>query len=450
MCSCGDGKLKYSNQQENEIGSEMLAMATTLFPLNRSLTGAGNRDTLKTICKMIPELEIHETPSGTPVGDWIIPKEWKVRDAYIIDLSSGIKVVDFSINNLHLVGYSVPIDTVMNREELDPHLYSLPNQPEAIPYVTSYYKQSWGFCMKHKDRLKLTEGPFRIVIDSDLFDGSLTHAELVLPGLEQQEILITTYLCHPSMANDIISGIVIWSFLVRYLQTIERRYTYRFYIGPETIGAINYINLSKNKLKNVCAGWVLTCIGDNGPFSYLKSRASNSLSDRVGVSVVKSMSGIKSGVVGYKIYEFLDRGSDERQFCSPGIDLPIGSFMRSKHGTYPTYHTSLDNLNVLSASSLEDSLNMMKQAIKFIENNEFLRLKTLGEPFMTKYGLRATVSSGLLDKTTKNIMDSLAFMDGVTDLLQISDTTGISMESLIEIAKVLIEHKIVEKVDHEN
>ncbi len=411
---------------------QMMQLAKQLFPFNRSLTGEGVRRSLGLIQSYIPELCIRETPTGTQVGDWKVPKEWVVKQAYIEDCSTRQRIVDFKRNNLHLVGYSIPINSVLTFEELDKHLHSLPDQPEAIPYVTSYYREAWGFCLSHNARMAMKgTGPFHVVIESDLFDGSMTFGEVVLPGRGEEEVLFSTYICHPSMANNELSGPIIWTFLYRHLQKTERRFTYRFYIGPETIGSINYIHLRMEELKKVFAGWVLTCIGDAGPFSYLKSRFDDSISDRIGLSVVQAMS------ENHKVYSFLDRGSDERQFCSPGIDLPIGSFMRSKYGVFPEYHTSLDDLSLFSPESLGDSLDMMKLVIDVLENNEAPRLLTRGEPFMSKHGLYPTTSTKSSGRDVRDLMNVLAYMDGKRDLVEIGQLTGTKISWLIETVKQL-------------
>lgn len=420
------------------LGDEMMTLAKNLFPLNRSLTGDGVRESLAIIKSYIPNLSIYETPSGTQVGDWVVPLEWKIRKAYIQDLTTGHRVVDLDLNNLHVVGYSTPVDLILSRDQLEDHLYSLPDQPEAIPYVTSYYQKNWGFCLSHNARESMGEGPFHVLIDSELFDGSMTYAELVLPGRESKEVLLSTYLCHPSLANNELSGPIIWTFLISHLQQRERRFTYRCYIGPETIGAINYIHSRREELRNVVAGWVLTCIGDNGPFSYLESRLKDSLSNRIGRAVVESQG------ANHAIHSFLDRGSDERQFCSPGVDLPIGSFMRTKYGLYPEYHTSLDDLSILSPESLNSSLEMMKLTINVLEANESPKLRSMGEPFMSKYGLYPTVSKKSLEIETKEMMNVLAYMDGEHDLLDIGAVTGIDIQRLLRLVDTLKLHGVID------
>ncbi|MDO9182273.1 MAG: DUF4910 domain-containing protein, partial [Bacteriovorax sp.] len=320
---------------ENNIGNEMYGWAKYLFPLNRSLTGNGNRETLNFFKKMIPEMEIHEVPSGKPVFDWIVPNEWNVKEAWIKD-ENGKKIVDFSVNNLHLMGYSIPIKTVMGLEELQGHLYSLPDQPDAIPYITSYYQERWGFCLTHDEREKLQPGNYEVFIESTLVPGFLTYGEIILPGNQKREILISTYICHPSMANNELSGPVVAAAITNWLKSLaNRRYTYRIVFIPETIGSLVYLEKHYKHLKGVVdAGFVLTCIGDDNAYSMLESRFGNTIADQVSKHVLKYQSS------DFHTYSFLERGSDERQYCAPGIDLPVCNLMRTKYGKYSEYHTS--------------------------------------------------------------------------------------------------------------
>ena len=335
-----------------------------LFPICRSITGDGNRETLAYLKDRFPELVLHEIPTGARVFDWEIPPEWRIREAYIED-SEGHRLIDFSNCNLHVVGYSDPVDRTMSREELEGHLHSLPDQPSAIPYVTSYYRRQWGFCVTQQQRESLGQGPFRVRIDSELFDGSLTYADAVLPGSTSEEVLFSTYICHPSMANNELSGPVVTLALARWLaQVPDRRYTYRFVFVPETIGAIAYISEHLHHLQeHVRAGWVVTCVGDERCYSYLPSRRGDGLSDRVSLQVLRERVG------DFRQYSFLDRGSDERQYCSPGVDLPVCSVMRSKYEEYPEYHTSLDDLDVVTPEGLAGSAALLQDCIRVLEAN---------------------------------------------------------------------------------
>ena len=333
-------------------GADMHSLARRLWPINRSLTGEGVRETLQILKEHMPALEMFEVPSGTQVFDWSVPKEWRVKGAWV-RTPDGRKICDFASNNLHLLGYSVPLHKEIEWSELDSHFYSLPAQPTAIPYVTSYYSQRWGFCLPHEIRKTLPrQGLYEVFIDSELFDGSLTYAELILPGETDREVFISTYVCHPSMANNELSGPVVTTHIAKWLSMLpKRRYTYRLIFVPETIGSITYLSRNVGHLKSrVDAGFNVTCIGDNRKYSYLPSRSGNTLSDRVAQHVLKWID------PNYVRYKWADRGSDERQYCAPGVDLPIASIMRTKYGEYLEYHTSLDNLNdVVTEAGLRSS-----------------------------------------------------------------------------------------------
>jgi aminopeptidase-like protein len=340
----------------------MYNWAKELFPLNRSLTGDGVRDTLAFIKSYIPELRIHEVPSGTRAFDWEVPKEWNIRDAYIED-SEGHKIVDFKENNLHVVGYSLPINKTVSRNELDSYLTSLPDQPTAIPYVTSYYKPTSGFCISHEQREQLGPGPFQLYIDSKLSNGQMTYGEVFIEGETSEEVLLSTYICHPSMANNELSGPVVTMALIEYLKSLpNRKYSYRILFTVETIGSIYFISRNLESLKrNIVAGWVLTCIGDNRTYSYVPSRQSDSYTNEISRRVLKDLR------EPFVEYSWLDRGSDERQYCSPGVDLPIGSLMRTKYGEYPEYHTSLDDMSVISPEGLVAGFKLLVRSVEILD-----------------------------------------------------------------------------------
>lgn len=307
----------------SKVGEYMYQLLKELFPICRSITGEGVRETLRIIQKHIP-IKIHGIPSGTKVFDWEVPKEWNIKDAYIMD-EEGNKIVDFKKNNLHVVGYSIPVDKTVNLEELESHLYSIEDQPEAIPYITSYYKERWGFCISHNQRKKLKDGNYRVYIDSSLKDGYLNYAELIIPGRTSKEIFLSTYICHPSMANNELSGPVLLTYLAKWIMSEPRKFSYRLVFIPETIGSITYLSQNYKEMKeNIIAGYNLTCVGDNRAYSFMPSRYGNTYADKVALNV------LRYSQPDFIQYSYLQRGSDERQYCSPGIDLPVASIMRTK------------------------------------------------------------------------------------------------------------------------
>jgi aminopeptidase-like protein len=440
------------------IGELMYGWARDLFPICRSITGDGVRQTLGYLQELMPGLEICEVPSGTKVLDWVVPDEWNIRDAFIAD-DSGTRIVDFRQNNLHVVSYSEPVSAEMTLEELQPHLHSLAAMPEAIPYITSYYEKRWGFCLGQRVRDTLRPGRYRVLIDSTLAAGSLSYGEIILPRSEprneprndprnedrsdQREVFLSTYVCHPSMANNELSGPVVTAALVRWLQSLpQRRYTYRVVFVPETIGSITYLSKHLDEMKRrTVAGYVITCVGDDRAFSFLESRSGSTLAD----SITKHV--IKHHYPGCVTYDFLARGSDERQYCSPGVDLPVVSLMRSKYGTYPEYHTSLDNLNLISSQGLTGAFGALQRCISLIEANGTYRATCLGEPQMGRRGLYPTLSqrgSGLEVETMMNI---LTFADGQRDLISLAERIGVPAEACIPIIARLLQERLLERID---
>jgi len=421
-----------------EVGREMYALTERLFPICRSITGEGVRESLKILQEHIP-LDIKEIPTGERVFDWAIPKEWNIRDAYIKD-SSGRRVVDFQQNNLSVVSYSLPVRKKMRLKELQEHLHSLPEQPNAIPYITSYYKETWGFCMTHSERLSLKDDEYEVFIDSDLKDGSLTYGELIVPGKLDEEVLISTNICHPSMANNELSGPVLTTFLAKLILSAPRRYTYRFVFVPETIGAIAY--MAKNLISmDVIAGFVLACVGDNGKYSFVPTRLGNTYVDKVVDNVAQTNPVYKSRFIRYS---FLDRGSDERQYNMPGANLPVGCFSRSKFHTYPEYHTSLDDMSFVSAEGFAESLSFMTDCISAIELNKSYRVTCLGEPQLGKRGLYNQTGTKFpysLDKYL--ITNILAYSDGQHDLIDISNILGVPVPEMYNVIQRLLQAEVI-------
>lgn len=365
------------------------------------------RETLSALQDTVAGLEVLGVPTGTDVMDWITPKEWHVEAAYIVT-PSGEKICDFSTNNLHLVGYSKPFKGTLSLEELDKHLYSLQSQPDAIPYVTSYYKEIWGFCLSQNQRDSLKSGNYEVVVESKLFDGVLNYGEVLIPGASNREVFFSTYICHPSMANNEISGPVLATELAKFLQSRDNYYSYRFVFIPETIGSLMYMSLNLERMKrDILAGYVLTCVGDDREVSYLPSRSGNSVADRTAMQVLSELS------LQFTTYSWLDRGSDERQYCSPGADLPVCSVMRSKYGTYPEYHTSLDTLGgVVTAKGLQGSFDIYKKIILELEDRRYPVAQQIGEPQLGRRDLYPTTSiKGDYSMSTK-LTNVLSFSDG--------------------------------------
>lgn len=420
------------------VGEKIIQLCETLFPICRSITGNGVRQTLGVIKDHLPELQIHEVPTGTPAFDWTVPKEWNINDAYVID-PDGKKIIDFKKSNLHVVGYSIPVDQTISLEELQQHLYSLPEQPDAIPYVTSYYKERWGFCLTEKQRRKLRPGQYKVYIDSSLTEGSLTYGELVIQGAKEKEIFLSTYICHPSMANNELSGPAVTTFLAKWLQDLEsRQYTYRIIFIPETIGSIVYLSRNLDRLKkNVVAGFNITCVGDNRAYSYLASRYGDTLADRVAKHVLSHLH------PDFITYSYLDRGSDERQYCSPGVGLPVVSVMRTKYGEYPEYHTSLDNIDLISPEGLAGSFEVLQKCIECLEYNEILQTTVLCEPQLGKRGLYPTISMKKSASIVKDMMNLLAYCDGSNDLIQVAELIRKPAWELTETVEKLKEHSLL-------
>ena len=424
------------------LGLRMHELASVLWPITRSITGAGVRETLRILKQEIPELRIESIPTGTRCFDWTVPEEWSITDAFI-ENEAGDRIVDFKNHNLHVVGYSVATDEWLELEELQPHLHSLPEQPNAIPYVTSYYSRRWGFCISEVQRQSMKRGRYHAVIRSELKPGVLNYGEVILAGQSDQEVLLSTYICHPSMANNELSGPVVTTAIASWLKSLNsRRYTYRIVFLPETIGSIAYLSLHLEQMKSkTIAGYVVSCIGDDRTYSFLPSRLGNSVADLAATHVLHHLA------PDYKRYSFLDRGSDERQYCSPGVDLPVASVMRSKYGDFPEYHTSLDDLNLVTPSGLAGGFLAYKRILECIEGNCYPRVTVLCEPQLGKRGLYPTLSTRKSGMEARTMMNLIAYCDGSMSLLEIAERIHQPMWDLMPMIARLAEFGLLEKQD---
>lgn len=420
------------------VGDLMYGLAERLFPICRSITGNGFRQSLDIIREIVPEIQVYEVPSGTEAFDWIVPKEWNIRGGWIKNLR-GETIIDFKDCNLHVLGYSVPVHQTISREELLEHVYTQPEQPDWIPYVTSYYKERWGFCMSENQKLSLTDSEYEIMIDSSLEEGHLTYGELILPGETEDEIFFSTYLCHPSMANNELSGPCVQTELIKYLKALShRRYTYRFVFIPETIGSITYLSRNLEMLQqHVKAGFVLSCVGDNRTYSMVSTKYADTLTDRVLENV------LKFHYPDYIRYSFMKRASDERQYGSAGVDLPVCAFCRSKYHEYPEYHTSADNMDLISPEGLQGAYDVMVKVINALENNYFYQMLCKCEPQLGKRGLYPTVSQKGTKGDARYMQDFIAYADGRNDLIEISNILDIPVDRLIPIKDQLLENHLL-------
>jgi aminopeptidase-like protein len=420
------GEAAFRTDRSVAAGLDILQLITELFPICRSITGDGYRETLGILKRHIP-LEVHEVPSGTRVFDWTVPKEWNIRDAYLRN-SRGEKVIDFQRSNLHVVSYSVPVRKTMPLAELKGHLHTLPDHPDWIPYRTVYYKGDWGFCLSHKDFLGLEDGNYDVVIDSTLEDGSLTYGELFLEGRTKDEILISAHACHPSLANDNLSGVGIATSLAKILAGTPRRDSYRFLFIPGTIGAIAWLALNEEKVRRIKSGLVLTGLGDRGCLTYKKSRRGNAAIDRAAAHVLGHAA--PKG----RVLDFSPYGYDERQFCSPGFNLPMGRISRTPFGEYPEYHTSADDLDFVSAESLGDSLAKILAIFDVIEHDGvFTNLNPKCEPQLGRRGLYTAPGADEMA-----LLWVLNLSDGDHSLLDIAEKSGLKFESIKRAADKLV------------
>ena len=429
-----------------EAGRRMYSFAEKIFPYTRSITGEGVRQTLKDLKDYIRpagvELKISSIPSGTNVFDWTVPKEWKIREAFIED-ERGDHIIDMKESNLHVLGYSTPVDEWVDLDELKKHVYVEENQPDVIPYVTSYYKERFGFCMSKNKLDSLKDGRYHMYIDSELFDGVLNYAEAVIPGESDEEIMFSTYFCHPSMADNECSGPALAAELINTIASMDhRRYTYRFVFVPETIGSITYLSQDEHVAylqKHLKAGFVLSCVGDDNDYSMIHSRYADTYADRVLLNVL-------SYKEKHTIYGFEKRGSDERQYNAPGVDLPVVCFCRSKFGEFAEYHTSADNMDFVSPQGFQGAYDAMIEVVNILEKNAYYRMKVLCEPQLGKRGLYSDISRKGIYDTILVQRDVISYCDGKNDLLDLSERIGVPVSDIIEIIDRLKENDLLEKI----
>lgn len=423
----------------NKIGKEMYQLMVELYPICRSITGNGVRETLNIIKEHIP-LTIHEIPTGTKVFDWTVPKEWNIKDAYVKN-SKGEKTIDFKKSNLHVLNYSVPVKKRVSLEELKEHLFTVPEYPDWIPYRTSYYKENWGFCISHNQFINLEEDEYEVFIDTSLENGHLTYGEYYIKGEKTEEVLISCHICHPSLCNDNLSGIALLTFLAKHLSNASSRYSYRFLFIPGTIGSITWLSLNEQNVSRIKHGLVAACLGDSGKFTYKKSRQGDAEIDRAVTHVLKT-----SGH-DYEILDFIPFGYDERQYCSPGFDLPVGCFMRTPHGRYPEYHTSADNLEFVRPEYLSDSFAKMLSVVYILENNKrFVNQNPKCEPQLGKRGLYQMVG-GQKEKKERELamLWILNLSDGSNTLLDIADRSGLEFAVIKEAADALVKSDLLKE-----
>ncbi len=426
---------------EAEVGQEIYALVEELYPLCRSITGDGVRRTLEILQGVVP-LELHEVPSGTKVLDWTVPNEWNIRDAWIRD-ARGRRVVDFRRSNLHVVGHSVPVRQRISRSELEGHLHSLPEHPDLIPYRTSYYEQGWGFCLAHRERLALDEPEYEVCIDSTLVPGHLSYGELLLPGEREEEVLLSAHVCHPSLCNDNLSGVAIACLLDRQLAERRNRYSYRFLFAPGTIGAITWLARNRERVRRVKHGLTLVCLGDASPLTYKRSLRGDAEIDRVAGHVLERSD------EPYHLVDFSPWGYDERQFNSPGFRLEVGSLMRGRHGRFPEYHTSADDLSFVSPEQLARSYEVCREILGVLDaNRRYRNLAPEGEPQLGRRGLFHALGGESSPRQVElALLWCLSLCDGSRTLLDVAERAGIAFEKVQRAAELLVQHELLAEVD---
>lgn len=412
----------------------MFALCERLFPIRRSLTGHGVRETLSVLGEHIP-LEVREVPTGTPILDWTVPREWNLEDAWI-EGPDGRRVVDAADSSLHVVGYSVPVRARMPLAELREHLYSAPDHPDWIPYRTSYWEERWGFCLEQARLEALQEGEYEVCVDATLEDGSLTFGELLIPGQVADEVLISTHICHPGLANDNLSGIAVATFLAQRLAEAPRRLSYRFLFVPGTVGALTWLALNEERVDRISHGLVLTLLGRPGGFVYKRSRRGDAEVDEAAAYVLGD-----SG----EVRDFDPYGYDERQYCSPGFDLPVGRLTRTPHGEFPEYHTSADNLDLIDGGALAEALATVMSIVEILEGNgRYLNLSPKGEPQLGRRGLYESLGGGTGGRERElALLWVLSFSDGRHSLLDVARRSGLPFAAIRAAAEVLSEHELL-------
>jgi aminopeptidase-like protein len=423
-----------------EAATAAFELMAEMYPICRSITGDGVRRTLDLVERRTP-LERVEVPSGTPVLDWEIPPEWSIRDAYLADMQ-GRRVVDFRAHSLHVVNYSAPVDRTMTLEELQPHLHSLPDKPDWIPYRTTYYRENWGFCLRHHDREALGPGPYRAVVDSTLEPGHLTLAESVIEGSTDGEAIVYTHTCHPSLANDNLTGIAAAAALANALRAERPRLTWRFIFGPGTIGSLAWLSRNEHRLSRLRTGLTIGLLGDAGPLRYKRSRRGDTMTDRVAAHVLA-----REPFDG-RLTDFEPYGYDERQFCSPGFDLPVGRITRSPNGTYPEYHTSADDLSLVRPDKLAESIRAVAQTIAVLDaNRRVLNLSPKGEPRLGKRGLYGSIGGSGPGEFEHALLWVLSLADGSHDLLAVAGRSGLGFDLIDRAATALEQAALVRTLD---
>jgi aminopeptidase-like protein len=422
-----------------KIGRDLHDFAASLYPICRSITGDGIRRTLAAIQDRIP-LRIHEVPTGTSVFDWIVPKEWNIRDAFI-KAPDGGRVVDFQECNLHVMNYSIPVHAILSMHEIRPHLFTIPDHPDWIPYRTTYYNEDWGFCLSHNQMLELGDGDYEVCVDSTLEDGHLTYGEFYVAGRSPDEVLISCHACHPSLANDNLSGLAVATFLAEHLSGRDLRYSYRFLFIPGTIGAITWLAQNREAIGRIRHGLVLTCIGDAGAFHYKKSRRGNAEIDRAVACVLRDC-GESSEILDFSPY-----GYDERQYCSPGFNLPVGCLMRSVWGTFPEYHTSADNLDFIHPEQLARSLILCALIFDVLENNRtYLNQNPYCEPQLGKRNLYRRTGGESIDAEVNARLWVLNLSDGMHSLLDIAESSGLPFSAIHDATELLCENDLLVEI----